>query len=132
MPFIEIMLYCRKSIFVSVFTFCLLFYTMVVKLQLTLVSVSPHLFFILCPILLAIAFLFGLTVPQQFIVSVHKSSTNSVDKKNKTAKNVRQSASAVVLLCHYLAIVIHREEIQRDDISVCISGSVIAIHILSL
>jgi len=63
-------------------------------------------------------------VSQQFIVSVHKSSTNSVDKKNK--KNVRQSASAA--LHQYLAIVMHREEIQRNESSLCISGSVIAIH----
>ena len=35
------------------FTFCLSFYTMVVKLQLTLVSVSPNFIFILCAILLA-------------------------------------------------------------------------------
>ena len=84
------------------------------------------------PLLLVIAFLFGLTVSQQFIFSVHKSSTDSVYKNKKKKKNVCLSASAVVLLCQYLAIVIHREEMQRDDSSVCILGSVIAIYILWL
>jgi hypothetical protein len=64
-------------------------------------------------------------VPQQFIVSVHKSSTNSVDKKKKK-KNVHQSASAA--LHQYLAIVMPREETQRNKSSLCISGSVFAIH----
>ena len=63
-------------------------------------------------------------VPQQFIVSVHKSSTNSVDKKKK--KNVHQSASAA--LHQYLAIVMLRDETQRNKSSLCISGSVFAIH----
>ena len=91
-------------------------------------SVSPNFFFILCPILLAIAFLFGITVPQKFIVSVCNSSTNSVDKKNnKKKKNMCQSASHAILLCQYLAIVMHMEEIQTDASSVCISDSVITV-----
>ena len=59
---------------------------MVVKLQLTLASMSPHFIFVLYAILLAIAYLFGLTVSQQFLVSVHKSSTNSVDKEEEEEK----------------------------------------------
>jgi len=58
--------------------------------------------------------MYGATIkifPQQFIVSVRKSLTNSVDKK----KNVRQSASAA--LHQYLASVMHREEIQRNESS---------------
>ena len=64
------------------FTFCWSFHTMGIELELTLVPVSCHFIFTLCPIVLAITFLFGQTAPQQFIILACKSSNNFGDKQS--------------------------------------------------
>jgi hypothetical protein len=70
----------KQAYFISMLTFRSSFHTMAVKLQLTPVSMSAHFSFIFCPIFLVTTFLFGLTVPQHFIVSVCKSSNNFGDE----------------------------------------------------
>jgi hypothetical protein len=64
----------------NIFTFQLSFQTMAVKLPFTLICRSPLFVFTVCPKFFGNLFLFGLTVPQQFIVLVCKSSTNTGDE----------------------------------------------------
>ena len=67
--------------FFSMFTFCLSFHTMAVKLPFTLVLRSPLFVLIFSPKFFGMHFMFGLTVPQQFIVLVCKSSNDAGDGK---------------------------------------------------
>jgi hypothetical protein len=55
------------------FSLHLSFHHMAVKLQLTLVSISPCFSFLFCPIHLVNSFHYGLTVPQQFNLSCQSS-----------------------------------------------------------
>lgn len=67
-----------KCVSVITCTFHLSCHTRAVNIPLTPVFMSTH--FNFCPKVLHINFLFGLTVPQQFIFLVHKSSNNSGDE----------------------------------------------------
>ena len=51
------------------------------QVTLTLVFISPHFNFMFCQKFFGISFLLGLTVPQQFIFLVCKSSNNNGDEK---------------------------------------------------
>jgi len=90
--------------FLSRFTLCLSFHSVAVKLPFTLVFRSPLFIFIFCPEFFGIHFLFGLTVPQQFIVLVCKLSNDAGDEKKLPMYNVCPTcpfaaASPVTVAC---------------------------------
>jgi len=66
---IELPSHGGKSMFISVFSFCLLFLHHGCQVTPTIVSVSPSVFFFF-PSLIHIAFLFRQTVPQWLIVAI--------------------------------------------------------------
>jgi hypothetical protein len=75
---------------------------MAVKLPFPLVFRSPLFNFILCPKFYSVPFLFGLTVPRQFIVLLCKSSNNVSDEKKLSTYNLCLTCS--ILAAHPVTV----------------------------